>query len=404
MKRNHCLTLFSFSIALASFSPTVSIHAEESNSITEMLSHGKTKISFRYRFENVDQDGIDKEANASTLKIRLTYSSGTYNGFSVLGEFDNVTVIGSENYRTPTNGKTEYPVVADPDGTDFNQVFIKYSGNHFTSTFGRQRINLGSQRFVGGVGWRQNEQTYDALRIQLPSIGKLSLDYSYIDKVNRIFGPDDSDAQPDRWNSDSHALRTTYPLTEKHSISGYIYLLDFEESKENSSATYGIAYTGELGPLSLNAGYATQSDYGDNPMSYDADYYNISVSMNVSTFKLSAGYEVLGSDDGMTAFKTPLATAHKFQGWADMFLATPADGIEDAHATVASKLGPVKLALTYHDFQAEEGGADYGSEVDIVATYPINKHLSAQLKYASYNADTYSVDTDKIWFTVNLTF
>jgi hypothetical protein len=398
------LTLFSFSIALTSLSPTAAMHAEEAGSITEMLRTGNTSLSFRYRFENVDQDGIDKEANASTLKTRLTYTSNIYNGFNVLAEFDNVTVIGSESYRTPTNGKTEYPIVADPDGTDFNQVFIKYSGKHFISTFGRQRINLGSQRFVGGVGWRQNEQTFDALRIQLPSIGKLSLDYSYIDKVNRIFGPDDSDAQPDRWNSDSHALRATYPLTEKHHISGYIYLLDFEESEVNSSTTYGIAYTGELGPLSLNASYATQSDYSDNPISYDADYYNLGVSTDISILKLSAGYEVLGSDDGVTAFRTPLATAHKFQGWADMFLTTPADGIEDAYATVASKIGPVKLALTYHDFKAEEGSDDYGSEVDFVATYPINKQLSAQLKYASYNADSYGVDTDKLWFTVNLAF
>lgn len=402
MKKNYRLTLLS--IALSGLSPLTSVQAEEAKSVTEMFSNGNTSVSFRYRFENVDQDGIEKEANASTLKTRLTYTSAIYNGFSVLGEFDNVSVIGSENYRTPSNGNTQYPIVADPDGTDFNQVYIKYSSEEFTSTLGRQRINLGSQRFVGGVGWRQNEQTYDAFRVQLPALGKLSLDYSYIDKVNRIFGPDDSVAQPNSWESDSHALLASYPIAENHKISGYAYVLEFEEAAANSSATYGIEYAGKLGPVAVKASYATQSDHGNNPTSYDADYYNVEVAMAVSAVTLSAGYEVLGSDNGVTAFKTPLATAHKFQGWADKFLSTPANGVTDAYAKVAGKLGPVKLALIYHDFAADEGSADYGSEVNFVATYPINKQLSTQFKYASYNADTFSVDTDKAWFSINLKF
>ena len=59
------------------------------------------------------------------------------------------------------------------------------------------------------------------------------------------------------------------------------------------------------------------------------------------------------------------------------------------------------MALFYHDYSADFGGADLGSEVDVVATYPVSKSLSVQLKYASYDADTHASDTDKLWFTIS---
>ncbi len=74
------------------------------------------------------------------------------------------------------------------------------------------------------------------------------------------------------------------------------------------------------------------------------------------------GYELLGSDDGMKAFSTPLATLHKFQGWADQFLVTPADGIEDIYFKMTGSIGKTNLAFFYHDYSADEGSADYGEE------------------------------------------
>ncbi|MDX2367951.1 MAG: porin, partial [Colwellia sp.] len=172
----------------------------------------------------------------------------------------------------------------------------------------------------------------------------------------------------------------------------------------NSSETYGIEYKGAIGPVSIAAAVATQSDYKDNPVDYDAEYYMAELGYKVKGVALAAGYEQLGSDGGNFAFRTPLATLHKFQGWADKFLVTPANGIEDTYFKVATKVGPTNVAIFYHDFSADEGSADYGTEFDAVVTYPINKNIDAQLKYAKYDAEDLSTDTDKLWFTVNLKF
>lgn len=391
----------STAIAILGMQPFMFGHAEAASSLAEMLSEGDTSLSFRYRYELVDQDGVAEDANASTLKSRLTYKSASYEGYTALMEVDNVTVIGDENYRTPTNGNVSYPIVADPDGTDFNQAYLTYKGADYSASLGRQRILHGGQRFVGGVGFRQNEQTYDALTFSSKALGPISVDYSYIWNINRIFGPKDSAVQAKRWESDSHILLASMSPAEGQTLKGYAYMLDFGNAAANSSSTYGVEYSGKFDGFALSAAYATQSDYAANPTSYDADYMMAQLSLPLKPVSVALGYEVLGSDEGTAAFKTPLATLHKFQGWADKFLGTPANGVEDTYLKLSGKLGPANVAVVYHDYSADFGSADLGSELDVVATYPIKKGLSVQLKYASYDADTHASDTDKLWFTIS---
>ena len=281
-------------------------------------------------------------------------------------EADYVLVVGSEEFNSQKM-VTQFPVVADPEGFDLNQAFVKYVGDSVTGTFGRQRILHDGQRFIGGVAWRQNEQTYDALRLQ-SSLGSIKVDYSYVWNVNRIFGPDDG-VQPADWDGNTHLLHTTLFNSDGHQIKGMAYLLDFQEDNGpvNSTETYGLTYAGSFDKLKLSAAYATQSDYQDSPLDYSADYYEASVSYAFPQFGVKAGIEVLGSDDGVAAFRTPLATLHKFQGWADVFLKTPANVIEDTYLSVSGSIRKVKLVLSYHQFDANEGGADYCSEPNLVA-------------------------------------
>ena len=130
----------------------------------------------------------------------------------------------------------------------------------------------------------------------------------------------------------------------------------------------------------------------------------VELGTKVSVLNLKAGYEVLGSDEldsgEKVGFKTPLATLHKFQGWADKFLTTPDDGIEDIYGSIGTKLGPVNMAVVYHDFQAEDSSEDFGTEWDVVATWKFTKRFSMQAKAASFDSDSDRyADTDKVWFT-----
>jgi hypothetical protein len=390
---------------------TGTAHAQDAwgDDVSKMVTEGKASLDFRYRFENVDQENFNKDATANTLRSRITLATAPWGGFSALLEMDNVSDFGSDDYNSTGNGKTQYPVIADPEGTDLNQAYFKYAGETMAGILGRQRINHGNQRFIGGVGWRQNEQTYDGLRGTWEPMELLKIDLSYVANVSRIFGPDDG-AQPADLEGDNYFLRADYTITPEQKIAAYGYSLDFDtnddyssgKTVDNSGTTYGLEYSGKFDWFSLAAAYATQSDSGSSTLDYDADYYMVELGANFGGIGFKGGYEVLGAGDGV-GFKTPLATLHKFQGWADKFLGTPGDGIEDMYVGVNGKLGPVKLAAIYHDFQAEETSEDYGTEVDLVATWPINKQFSVQAKYASFSADSSRYDdTDKGWVTLQL--
>ncbi|WDE11487.1 alginate export family protein [Thalassomonas haliotis] len=367
--------------------------------VKKALGDSKVNLSFRARFENVDQDNIQDDASALTLKSRLTVKTGAYNGISVAAEVDNVTAI-VEDYNSTRNGETKYPKIVDPEGTDVNQLYLKFKGEKTSFTAGRQRILHSGQRFVGGVGWRQNEQTYDGYRLAYKANDAFTLDYSYVYNINKIFGPRGSAADED---GEFHLANAMYKVNKDHKLSGFAYLLEYEDNDDKSTSTYGIQYNGNFGGIIANASYARQSDYKDSTKDFDADYLNLELGTKLGQVKILAGYELLGSDNGV-GFTTPLATLHKFQGFADQFLATPGNGIEDIYFTAKTRVSGIKLSATYHDFSADEGSADWGSEIDLVAAYAVDKNYSVLLKYASYDADDHGSDTDKIWFQVAAKF
>lgn len=387
-------------------------HAEDGwgDKLSSMVTDGKVSVDFRYRLEGVDEDGFAEDAQASTLRSRLTLESATLNGFSALLEMDDVRTIGPDDYNSTVNGKTQYPIVADPVGTDLNQAWIKYGIDAFDGTLGRQRILHGNQRFIGGVAWRQNEQTFDGIRALVKVWDKLNLDLSYVTQVNRIFGPNDG-ANPATLEGDNILFRADYQVAEGQNLDGYIYLLDIDpqdgyaagKTVNNSSDSLGLEYSGKFDQLSIDAALARQTDAGDSTLNYNANYYKAELGLSLQAIKLNFGYEVLGADNGV-GFATPLATLHKFQGWADKFLSTPADGVEDAYLGINGKAGPVKLGAVYHDFQAESSSADFGTEIDLVATWSVNKQFTLQAKYANFDSNDRSrfTDTAKGWLTLRL--
>jgi len=376
----------------------------------------------RIRHENVDQDGIAKDANANTIRTKFGYKSGVSNGFQFLVEGEDVASIGSTKFNDTINGKGMYPVVADVVGTELNQAWLAYSG--FSDTVikvGRQGINLDNQRFIGTVGWRQNDQNYDSVVVTNSSIDNLSLALVHVDKVRRIFGEDVAKGEIE---TNTNIINGTYKVSDSLKVTGYGYFLDHDDMAFYglSSKTVGVRVAGNT---PLNDGlklayvieYAEQDDYKNNPTSYDATYYHIAPTLKGDGWALGVGLESL-EGDGTSSFKTPLATLHAHNGWADKFLSTPAGGLEDTYVKAVYKvkgqgniLDGTKIVAVYHEFDAEDNSMNYGDELDIAISHPLNvgnigflKGASIALKYADYNADDFSVDSQKLWVTTSFKF
>lgn len=374
-------------------------------------SVGDVSFDFRYRSEFVDLAGIGESAAASTLRSRITFESATLNRFQVLLQADNVATLGSEEFNSTTNGKTDYPVVADPEGTDLNQAWLTFSGDTVTVRAGRQTIRHGTERFVGGVAWRQNEQAFDGVRIQWVPAGGFDLDLSWVNRVKRIFGPDDG-LNPADWKGDNVFVRANWSLADNHRLSAHGYLLDFDpqdgyapgRTVNNSVDILGLEYSGSFDRLTLNLNWDTQQDAGASRLDYRAEHYLAEVIAPVGGATLTAGYEVFGADNG-SGFRTPTATLHKFQGWTDKFLATPGDGLKDTYLIAAGTLGPVALTAHWHDFRAEASGGDFGTEFGLQLAWRVTDRFTVLAKYATFATDDSSrfQDTDKAWLSLQMT-
>ncbi len=366
-------------------------------------------LNARLRYETVDQPLTD--ADAVTIRTRSGVEIKV-NGFSVLAEAE-ATLAIVEDFNSTTNGNGGiFSVVADPENIELNRLQAQYANKSFGKvTVGRQRINLDDQRFVGSVGWRQNEQTFDAVSTTITALKPITFEATYSNSQRTIFG---IDAGPrTAFDGDFIFLGAGAKLGPIN-VKGFSYLLDYDADEPlalTSTQTYGAVASGnfKLGKkvgLALRARYASQSDYQDNPNDFSVDYFDAAATLSVSKLKLTAGYENLGADNSGNAFRTPLATLHKFNGFADVFLNTPATGLEDRYVKLAGKIpliNGISASVAYHNFDSDVGNISYGDEIDATLGFKI-KPFGILLKYANYNADNFAVDTERFWLQVGYSF
>lgn len=387
--RSRLLILPAVSMALAS-TPALA------DNLSEALSNGKFSVQARLRDESVD-DSVNLDAQALTLRTRLGYSSASYKGFSLNAEVSDTRVVaGQRDYASATPG---YAVVADPEMTEVTIANFTYAfENGLKLTGGRQRIIFDNARFVGNVGWRQKEQTFDALSLAFSPFESMKVNYAYIDRVKGITPAFDDDVS-------NHLLNLNW-TGEFGTVVAYAYLLE-KDATNAGSDTIGVRYSNKFEVTIATLGYVLE--YADHSAdagaaSFDTAYYRAEGSAALSKVTFRLGHEVLTSDGGLYGTQTPLATKHAFNGWADKFLGTPATGLVDTWAGLSSKLGPVNVGLNFHDFSAEFGGADYGSEIDLVMSMKFAGNYTAGFKFADYQSDGFSTDTTKAWLWVEARF
>jgi hypothetical protein len=392
---------------------------------------GKLIFEVRGRYEFVDQKKtpvLRENGEGATVRTRLGWETGDFHGLKGLVELDDVRQVGGERFSVnvpgattpPLNGadKARYPIINDPDVTELNRLQLTWTPNAmFQATVGRQRILLDDQRFVGNVGWRQDEQTVDAARLDA-AYGRFKLTYAYLIHVNRILG------ELRDWDSDSHLVNATWSPAEQLRVQGFVYALDFGDSAANSSITKGIKASGKtwlgLYQVAYNATYAQQSEYNGNTADYDLDYWGADLAGTFDIWTAKASYELL-EGNGTRGFTTPLATTHAFQGWADAWVQPVGgnkgfvDGLQDFNLTLNVKprrrwtyLFNIDVIVRWHDFQDERTGAHLGNEWNAQVQAAINPRLSAALKYADFERDdvvprgtaTPPPSRTKVWFTV----
>ncbi len=360
----------------------------------------------RLRHEQVNDDAFVSSARADTVRLRAGLRFAFDAGWSAYIEGEGIAGAGND-YNSGANGRTQYPAIFDPDGAEFNQAWLGWQGKAFGAIAGRQRIALDNQRWVGDVGWRQNQQTFDAMTSEWKAGDALTIRYDWLASVQRVNGNKARDPFARERDLDTHLFNAGYKFATQQ-LTGYAYLNRDQDVAAASSATYGVRWTGDLvtdgNGWSWAAEGARQYDYGNNPQNFAHTYWLLEPAFSWRGMTVKAGWEHLAGN-GQHALQTPLATLHAFNGWADKFVVTPTGGLEDRYLSVGGKFGQIRdgrfaWSVVYHDFRADKavGGLDdYGREWDASLGFPLAPRLQVLLKLADYRSDGYARDTRKIW-------
>ncbi|MGR9044253.1 MAG: alginate export family protein [Gammaproteobacteria bacterium] len=372
--------------------------------------YGQITLDLNYRYEYADTENTPpRPANANTFRLRLGYLTPEFHGLQGFVEYEDLYA-AQNDYNGVTSGHSSYQVVADPaDQHELNQLWLSYKGIPDTLIKGgRQRIKLDDDRFIGNVGWRQMEQTFDSVMVTNNSIEDLTVIAGYIGRVRTITSLTD--------NMETPFVNVNYNIGNLGSIISYGYWLHYIDDSANfgkSSQTYGVRLLGspkvnDTVTLHYTAEYSYQADYQNNPAGYAVDRYNLMAGATVFGITAKGAMEQLDGN-GVSAFQTPLGTNHAFQGWADRFLVTPADGIRDVNFTLATVVAGTNMMFVYHNFNDDTGNIDYGDEYDFLVTHKFGKHYSVLAKYAYYDGDESAPgalknDTQKIWLQGNISF
>lgn len=372
------------------------------------LAQGRFTLNLRLRYEDVRQTAL-REANALTLRPRLGFTTAPLQGWQAMLEAESILAADGESYSQAglNPGGAGRAVIADPETTELNQAWLAFTRGRTSATVGRQRLVLDNARFVGDVGWRQNMQTFDALVVQDRSLEKTTLTYAWLDRINRVFGDRHRQGY---WKSNSHLLNASHTGLPVGTLTGYAYLLDFAGSPANSCATYGVSLAGtrkltDRLKFTYRAELATQSDHGANPLDYSTHYLGLEAGLTGQPGSLTLGREVLGSDHNV-GFKTPLATLHAFNGWADLFLTTPGPGLRDTYVRGTATL-PARVALTaiYHWYETDATGVRLGSEFNLQLTRKFGARVTGLCKYADFRRASPTLpDVKKIWVQVEFAY
>ncbi len=376
----------------------------EIDSANGVLANTNLEVGFRLRHEQVAQG--KQSAHANTVKLRVSSKSLINEHWQVEIELDHVQALSDDHHSDGVlaNGQL---VIADPEGTELNQIFIDAKFDLFKARLGRQKIAYSDQRFIGSVDFRQNDQTFDGLSLNIDLFTSSQLDYAFINNVNRIFGDDASShlspedsrfevlagirpaALQGNHELEGHLINFSVKEWDYLELNSYFYSVNNQTLPSFSNQTQGIRaeFQKQFNRVRLLANLELAAQKQQKSAIEDwIGYSMFEFGARYQRFQLTLRQELLNQKNGQ-AFITPLATLHKFNGWSDQFLVTPDEGLNDRLLRLQWKKRPITVDLRYHRYSTRKNATPLGSEINIDLIYsPARKH-EVRIRYADFEAD-----------------
>ncbi len=416
---------------------------QKAENFQEMFTKGQADGQIRLRYEYVDLENATPHSWAAMARLRLGFRTAEIGGLSFYAQAQ-ANVTPWNDYADNKERTNRRDVIADPDGFRLHQAYadMKWIPDTLVRV-GRQEINLDDQRFIGSVDWRQNAQSFDGILVQNKSIDKLTLTAAYLTEIETILlKPTEHLKRGSNELNSLGILHARYNYAGKHNISAFAYLLDCDadnttkavngERIERDNITEGLRLDGSFDVDAKNAiNYdvtgALQQDFNGGNGGHSGEFLSAYLAYEIEKkYSLGGGYSYIsGAEDSGAnyGFDTLAGTAHKFNGWADLFTGTNGGawkvGLQDLWIDASVKVDDVgKFTAAYHWFYTANdfsGAKDFdghlGDEIDLMWSRDFvifGQKINALAKYGYYFADeaTGNTTSDKqiVWAQLEYKF
>ena len=325
----------------------------------EILTNTSFKTQIRPRFEYANfYLNQTKAASAYTARASMMLSTELF-GFKNLEanlSLNSVSSFGSKKY-SPLN--KNYDTINDTNGVRFSNALFAYNFYETYLKVGIEELNINNERFIGSDDFRQTPQSFNLIGIDSHLNEDIEFQLYYIYAIQGV------DIQDKIRYGYNIVTNLDMQIASMINLQGYIYMLG---SYHN---TYGLSLSGEVKGDNSYLKYRFESAYqGDATLNNSPNivkipgiqgkptassfYYNALLDIKLDGTLFAFSYESLGSSQNSNpAFYTPLASLHKFNGDADLFLNTPDVGLQDIKLKLGydtSNLG--KLYMDAHYFSS----------------------------------------------------
>lgn len=321
----------------------------------------------------------DQSANQAFLfthiRSRLGYTAVDPDGFTYRFEAQDSRLMGSE----PATANPAAASVGNAKGLDLLQAYAKYANGGFAGTLGRQKLSLGSGRFLSTLEWSPVSRAFDGLSFNWsrPTGSLTGLAFLVRDSADR--------AVDDRLNLTG--LFYNHAWSANLGTDAYLF---YDQARIASvysglaARNYDLVYAGgrvagKVAMVAYEGEFIWQAGelHAARELTSEAFQMAVRAGLTSASGKVNAGLDIMSGDDDpaddvSTAYRANYWFAHAYYGWMDYFLLNPAQGVMDLRLDGEFGIPAMarsKLRAQYHWFMPHEsaGGSDdaYGQEIDM---------------------------------------
>lgn len=326
-------------------------------------------------------DAASNDPYLSTqLRTRLGFTASPSEMIGIKVELQDSRTFGQEPSAA---GNPAAASVGNMKGVDLLQSYATLQFGDLKAALGRQKMSLGSGRFLSTLEWHPYSRAFDGLAANYEmEPGNLTA-LAYLVRDTSAAMVDDRDI--------------LYGLYYNHRISvdlGADVFAFYDQGKlpsaaggvsaRNSDLVYvGERIAGKAGVIAFEEEFIWQAGelYSNKDLTSAAFQLGLRLGYAAPLFKVNAGLDMMSGDDDpadsdMKTYRALYNFGHYYFGWMDYFLANPAYGVADYRLDadigfLPNPAGAARLSLKpqYHYFlpQSAPSGADdpYGQEIDL---------------------------------------